>query len=377
MKQERGLPQKLFVCCFGEPKQHYCWGHIVTDLSGRGRLLDSIDTYEYQTTPWLRVAHAIVQRISKRIYAGAHFDFKGSLQRRLRAYNSYQRTTDAGARAVLHITTLDMPVRAVPGVDHYLLIDSTWHSWSKYISKAGYSDKLWLDIEVLDRKSFEQAKHIFTLGEHVCDDLVGHYGIPRQKCTAIGSGPGALTPYFGPKDYSARSLLFVAKTRFESKGGFLVLEAFKLLVAQDATVHLTIVGSDEAARAASGIPNLTVKPFVAAAELQELFNRASLFVLPAINEPWGMVYLEAMASRTPVVGLRRGSLPELTLNGQLGFLIDDPDPTLLANALASALADTTKLEAVGQACQSHVLKNYTWKRAVDRMLAVVDESKEL
>ncbi len=292
----------------------------------------------------------------------------------LRAYNSRKRAAAAGARAVLHVTTLDMPVRATAGVDHYLLIDSTWHSWSKFETRAGYSDRLWRDIEVLDRQSFEQAKHIFTLGAHVCDDLVAHYGISRQKCTAIGTGPGALMPYFGPKDYSSRSILFVAKVRFESKGGFLLLEAFKILAARDPAVRLTIVGSDEAVRAAAGIPNVVVKSFVPAAELQELFNQASLFVLPAINEPWGMVYLEAMACRAPIVGLRRGSLPELTLDGQLGFLIDDPDPRQLADALAMALSSATKLEAMGHACQSHVLKTYTWECAVDRMLAAIGET---
>lgn len=365
-------PQKLFICCFGQPIGHYCWGHICDELVRRDRVLGTIDTYEYQTTATLKAFHALVQRISKWIYRRAHFDFKGSLQRRARAYNSCRLAEAARASAILHITTLDMPVRSNSGMDHYLLIDSTWHSWSEFESRAGYSDRLWRDIETLDRQSFEQAKHIFTLGAHVCDDLVAHYGIPRERCTPIGTGPGALLPYQGPKDYSSRSVLFVAKTRFDSKGGFLLLESFKTLSARDPSIHLTIVGSEDAVRAAEGLKNVTVKPFVPLSELQDLFNRASLFVMPALNEPWGMVYLEAMMCRTPVLGLRRGSLPELTLNGKLGFLLDQPDPALLADAIANALSDGEALERMGIDCQKHVLNTYTWTRAVDRMLAVVD-----
>jgi glycosyltransferase involved in cell wall biosynthesis len=319
------------------------------------------------------MSHAVVLRLSKLLYRKAYFDFKGSLQRRVRAWNSRRLANAAGARSVLHITTLDMPGRIKPGVKHFLLIDSTWNSWSKFISRDGYSKNLWRDIETLDPQSFKQASHIFSLGEYVCDDLVEHYGVPREKCTSIGSGQGAVSPYFGPKDYSSRTILFVAKTRFESKGGPLLLDAFKIAVAQDPSIQLIMVGSDKATLHATGIPNVTTKSFIPQVELQKLFNQASLFVLPAINEPWGMVYLEAMACRTPVVGLRRNSLPEMTLDGQFGFLIDRPDAQLLATAITAALSDPNKLDVVGRAAQKHVLDTYTWERAVDRMLAVIDQ----
>lgn len=365
-------PKKLFVCCFGQPIGHYCWGHFCDELARRDRLMDAVDTFEYQTTRNLKAIHALVQRISKWLYRRAHFDFKGALQRRVRAYNSCRLAAAAQASAILHITTLDMPVGRTPGIEHYLLIDSTWHSWSRFESRAGYSDRLWRDIEILDRQSFEQAKHIFTLGAHVCDDLVQHYNIARNKCTPIGTGPGGLLPYFGPKDYSSRSVLFVAKTRLDSKGGLLLIESFKILAARDPSVHLTIVGSEDAVRAAEGLPNITVRSFIPLPQLQELFNRSSLFVLPALNEPWGMVYLEAMACRTPVLGLKRGSLPELTLNGKLGFLADRPDATSLADAILDALSDVGRLERMGTDSQKHVLSTYTWERAVDRMLSVID-----
>jgi glycosyltransferase involved in cell wall biosynthesis len=369
-------PKKLFVCCFGQPVGHYCWGHIYNELARRDRILGAVDTYEYQTTRSLRVIHAVVQRVSKWFYKRAHFDFKGTFQRRVRGWNSSRLAAAAQASAILHITTLDMPAMRTAGRDHYLLIDSTWHSWSRFESRSGYSDRLWRDIELLDRRSFEQARHIFTLGAHVCDDLVEHYNVPRNKCTPIGTGPGALLPYFGPKDYTSRSVLFVAKTRLDSKGGLLLVESFRLLSLRDPSIHLTIVGSEDAVRIAGGLPNITVRSFIPLSELQQLFNRSSLFVLPALNEPWGMVYLEAMACRTPVLGLKRGALPELTRNGELGFLIDKPDATELANAILDALSDVSRLERMGVEGQKHALTTYTWERAVDRMLAVIDDRSD-
>ena len=61
-------------------------------------------------------------------------------------------------------------------------------------------------------------------------------------------------PYVEPKDYSSRSVLFVAKTRLDSKGGLLLIESFRILSSRDPSVHLTIAGSEDAVRANEGLP---------------------------------------------------------------------------------------------------------------------------
>jgi glycosyltransferase involved in cell wall biosynthesis len=56
-----------------------------------------------------------------------------------------------------------------------------------------------------------------------------------------------------------------------------------------------------------------------------LLRDARCLLLPIRwHEPFGMVMVEAMASGTPVVALRRGSVPELVRPGVTGFICDDP-----------------------------------------------------
>src|SRR5262245_6580403 len=43
------------------------------------------------------------------------------------------------------------------------------------------------------------------------------------------------------------------------------------------------------------------------------------------EEPFGIVMTEAMACGTPVIGFRRGSVPEVVLDGETGFLVDTVD----------------------------------------------------
>ena len=89
-----------------------------------------------------------------------------------------------------------------------------------------------------------------------------------------------------------------------------------------------------------------------------------------LNDPWGQVYLEAMASRTPVMGLNRNGLPELVDGGRHGFLVDRADPAALAEAILSAVSDPQRLERMATTAQRHVLENYSWNRVAetDRLL---------
>jgi glycosyltransferase involved in cell wall biosynthesis len=65
---------------------------------------------------------------------------------------------------------------------------------------------------------------------------------------------------------------------------------------------------------------------VAGREKSELLTRAAAMIFPLQwDEPFGLAMVEAMASGTPVVALRRGAAVELVEPGLTGFLADDVD----------------------------------------------------
>jgi glycosyltransferase involved in cell wall biosynthesis len=62
-----------------------------------------------------------------------------------------------------------------------------------------------------------------------------------------------------------------------------------------------------------------------AAAKQELYGAAHCLVFPICwDEPFGLVMIEAMACGTPVVALRRGSVPEVVLDGATGYIRENP-----------------------------------------------------
>jgi glycosyltransferase involved in cell wall biosynthesis len=84
---------------------------------------------------------------------------------------------------------------------------------------------------------------------------------------------------------------------------------------------------------------------------QELLARARCLVFPIQwNEPFGIVMVEAMATGTPVVALRRGSVPEVVVDGVNGFVRDDLEE------LAEAIGRVGELDPA--ACRRHVKERF-------------------
>ncbi len=96
--------------------------------------------------------------------------------------------------------------------------------------------------------------------------------------------------------------------------------------------------------------------------LVELYNQAKVVAYAPLREPFGLVPLEAMACRTPIVAVREGGIPETVINGHTGTLVPR-DAAQFADAIAALLEDSALAATYGENGRAHVLKNWTWARA--------------
>ncbi len=75
------------------------------------------------------------------------------------------------------------------------------------------------------------------------------------------------------------------------------------------------------------------------------------------EEPFGLSVIEAMMCGTPVIAFSRGSMSELIINGQTGFLVKD------VNGAVEAVNDLSKINP--QDCHEHATQKFSQERMVD------------
>lgn len=77
---------------------------------------------------------------------------------------------------------------------------------------------------------------------------------------------------------------------------------------------------------------------VSDARLKKLYSKCTLFALPSMKEGFGIVFLEAMAVKKPVIGGNHGGTPEVIDDGKTGFLVKHSDEQELISVLDQLLA---------------------------------------
>ena len=89
----------------------------------------------------------------------------------------------------------------------------------------------------------------------------------------------------------------------------------------------------------------------------------SLFVLPSVDEAFGVAYVEAMAAAVPAIGCAGEDGPEEIASAGGGLALVPPrDPAALAERIDALLSDPAALEALGRAARANVERSFTWER---------------
>lgn len=365
----RRFDQVVITSLFGDPRDRRTWSGVPHNLKARFEQFGiKVETFQPRISRTMKFALAAGYPLSGygRLMNGEQLLRWGPVRRR-HATLLAEQVARLDVDAVLHTGALDLPPVDLPrGVKHYLYCDQTWALSLRYRpDAAAYSRKARTEFERLEREALAALEHVFTFAEHVRDHIIGHYGLPPERVTAIGSGMGEIAPFYGEKDYTRPALLFVAKHLFKAKGGELLLAAFPKALERRPDLTLTIVGDARSRRLVPPHPRIAFRDHLPWADLQRLFRESTLLVQPMLNDPWGQVYLEALMSRTPVVGLARNGLPEIIEGGRHGFMVERADPDALADTIVTALANPRRLEQMGGTGQRRVLNAYSWDRVAE------------
>jgi glycosyltransferase involved in cell wall biosynthesis len=105
------------------------------------------------------------------------------------------------------------------------------------------------------------------------------------------------------------------------------------------------------------------------AAMHEIYASADLYLWPAINEAYGMAFLEAQAAGLPVVAGRTGGVPAVVAEGVTGVLTPVGDAAAFAAATARLLDDPKERARLAAAARARVMAHHD-ERAAAHALAV-------
>ena len=93
-------------------------------------------------------------------------------------------------------------------------------------------------------------------------------------------------------------------------------------------------------------------------ELSDFYGQAKACLYPIEwEEPFGLIMVEAMATGTPVIAYRRGSVPEIVKNGETGFVVENIEEMVEA---------MKKIDEIDRAkCRQRVEKYFSYQKMVD------------
>jgi glycosyltransferase involved in cell wall biosynthesis len=146
-----------------------------------------------------------------------------------------------------------------------------------------------------------------------------------------------------------------------------LIDAFCLLATEFPEIDLLIAGDGpqrvrvEEMIARSGLAaRIQLLSSLPHDDLWSLYKGATVFVmLSRMAEGLPLVFFEAMACSTPVIGTRNGGTPELVRHEDTGLLIESNEPGKAAEAIRALLANPAQREKMGQ--RGHELaKDFDW-----------------
>jgi L-malate glycosyltransferase len=160
-----------------------------------------------------------------------------------------------------------------------------------------------------------------------------------------------------------------------------LLQAYRLARATRPGARLVLVGNGygpdgdaEQWAAARGLTSgVEFRGPVPYEQIRELLAGADLLVHPSLEESFGMVLLEAMAQRVPVIGgARSGAVPWVLDHGGAGVLTDITSPSAIAAAITGLLDDPARWSALSRAGYDRAWNEFRLDRVVDGYLRAYD-----
>jgi len=253
-------------------------------------------------------------------------------------------------------------------------------SWKKIIRMHGGHHFFYTELgkkprpwrSWLEKRSFAKADFFCAVSNYVANRTRQLLKLGNKSITII---PNSIdTQLFSPKDISEEpGMIVFVGTIAEKKGVRQLIEAFPMVLNNDAAARLYLIGRDtfdiktHKSFFQELVKNLSKNVcesihFIGPIPTQEVpswLARAQVCIFPSHMEAQGIVIIEAMSCGKAVIASKTGPGPEIIDDGINGLLCDPFSPLSIAEKINTLLTDNNLRNTLGVNARNRVVVDFS------------------
>jgi glycosyltransferase involved in cell wall biosynthesis len=226
------------------------------------------------------------------------------------------------------------------------------------------------------------ADRVIAVSQYTKSLLVHRYGIPAEKIAVVHNGiePLSSAPDVGRHHFAPNRQVVVFMGRLTGqKGPEYFLHLARSIQSRNPDVLFVVAGDGDmyrhllvttAKHQLSG--TVIYSGFVRGTQQATLFNRADIFVMPSLSEPFGLVALEAAQRHTPVILSKQSGVSEVLPHA---IALDFWDIDAMTSTICSLLDHPSDRNAMVNGQLADV-STVTWSAAAEKVKNVYGQILE-
>ena len=241
------------------------------------------------------------------------------------------------------------------------------------VAHQHHLDPIWLN-PLIEGRVMRAVDRVVVGSEFGRRQATEELGVPAEQFSVVyygvdqrfrrGTRPHALLCRHGVDGKTIVLFLGGLKRR---KNLFVLLDVWRRVAHERDDARLVVAGSGPLRRRLEAYAGPLARDgrvifagYVPEAEKVEYYNMADLLLFPSALEGVGLSVAEAMSCELPVVVSGRGSLPELVVDGEGGFLCDPERPETFVERVLQLLSDPMLRKKLGRANRERVDRRFRW-----------------
>lgn len=225
----------------------------------------------------------------------------------------------------------------------------------------------------IESKLLKKSDEITVVANSVMQELE-HYDVDTSEVIVIGNGVNEKEFIPIPKKTEKKYILFTGRLAYR-KGLFDLIECGKYICEKYPDVFFIISGKGNLLdKLKSDLRKIGLQDkfkflgYVEHEKLIQLYQNATIYVLPSHYEGLPTVLLEAMSCGVPVVATAVSGNLDVISPGKNGILIPPKCPKKMAEAISILLSDDKLRDELGKEARKTIETRYTWDLISDNII---------